>query len=190
MNEPRGPEAYRQQLARAIGSLIWKDPERIIDTVSRFRDSDVVIECRLRGASMEPAIPRGASLRVSLARATPCRIGDVVAFVQDTGICVHRVAYVGRGERASGFILTQGDACFYPDAPVAMRQVVGHVREFRHDERWVATDDGPARGRAQSLVGRTLLKLVAGLLELDARLARGAAAALRLRQERPTVADA
>jgi hypothetical protein len=183
MTEPPAQEADREQLARAVGSLIWKNPERIVETVSRLRDSSIVIECRLRGGSMEPAIPRGAALRISLGRAAPYRIGEVVAFVQGPGICVHRVASLGHGQRARDYIVTQGDACLCPDAPISARHVIGPVTEFRLDGDWVPAGNQASPGRARSFVGRMLLLLVAGLMEINVNLARGTARMLRLRKE-------
>jgi len=190
MTESPAPEADRNQLARAIGSLIWKDPARILDVVSQFRDSGAVIECGLRGGSMEPAIPRGSRLRIQIGRAAPFRVGDVIAFVQESGICVHRVAHLGRGPRSRDHIVTQGDACFNPDAPVGLRQVVGPVIEFRHGERWTTVANPSSAGRAQSLVGRSLLTLIAALTEVDVRLGRCAARFLRIRKEEPAAVEA
>jgi hypothetical protein len=189
VTEPSVHEIDRE-LARAIGSLIWKDPERILDVVSRLRGSDTVIECRLRGASMEPAIPRGATLRVSLGRVAPYRVGEVVAFVQDAGICVHRVAFLGRSQRTKDYILTQGDACSYPDAPISTSRVLGPVTEFRLEGDWVPMGDQDSRARSRSLLGRTLLKLIAGLMQLDIRLGQRVAKFLRIRKETPAAAEA
>ena len=184
MTEPSAREVDREQLARAIGSLIWKNPERILDVVSRLRGSDTVIECRLRGGSMEPAVPRGATLRISLGRVAPYRVGEVVAFVQAASVCVHRVAFLGRSQKARDYIITQGDACFYPDPPISTRLVLGPVTEFRLKGDWVPTGDQASMGRARSFLGRTLLTLIAGLMELDIRLGQRAAKVLRIRKER------
>ena len=190
MTEPSAREFDREQLARAIGSLIWKNPERILDVASRLRGSDTVIECQLRGGSMEPAIPRGATLRISLGRVAPYRVGEVVAFVQDAGICVHRVAFLGRSQRARDYIITQGDACFYPDSPINTSLVLGTATEFRLEGDWIPTTDQASVGRARSFLGRTLLKLIAGLMELDIRLAQSAAKILRIRKESAAAAEA
>ncbi|MGH8640473.1 MAG: hypothetical protein ACRET6_02115, partial [Burkholderiales bacterium] len=146
-------------------------------------DTDVVIECRLRGGSMEPTIPRGAALRISLGRAAPYRVGQIVAFVEGSGICVHRVACLGHGPRARDYLVTQGDACLNPDVPISARQVIGPVTEFRRNEEWVPAGNQAFSGRARSLAGRMLLLLVAGLMEINVNLARGTARILRLRKE-------
>lgn len=189
MTDSTPPGFDRAELARAVGSLLWKDPERILDAVSRLRGSDAVIECGLRGASMEPAIPRGSALRIDLGRPAPYSVGEVVAFVQDSGICVHRVSYLGDGKRRADFLITQGDACFYPDPPVSMRQVLGPVVAYRGRDGWVATGNRFCAGRARSLPGRMLLALVALLMELNVTVARGIARALRFRKEHAMVTD-
>ena len=183
VTEPSAREVDREQLARAVGSLIWKNPERILEVFSRLRGSDTVIECLLRGASMEPAIPRGATVRIKLGRTAPYRVGEVVAFVQDDGICVHRVALLGRGQRARDYLVTQGDACLYPDPPISLPRVLGPVTGFRLDGDWVATTDRASIGRARSFRGRSLLKVVAALMALDIRLAQRVARGLRIRKE-------
>ncbi len=183
MTELPAPESDREQLARAIGSLIWKDPERILDAVSRSRGSDIVIECRLRGGSMEPAIARGSRLRIDAGQAPPYPVGAVVAFVRESDICVHRIAYVGRGRKSSGSIITQGDACLNPDPPMDVSRVIGTVSWMRQGECWSEVAAQAAPGRAQSFLGRSFLKLISTLMEIDMRLARTAAKALRVRKE-------
>jgi len=168
---------------RAIGSLIWKDPDRILDMVSRFRDSGAVIECRLRGGSMGAAVPRGSMLRISLAGAGPYRIGQVVAFADYSGICVHRVVYLGRGSSVRDYIITQGDACFYPDPPVKCERVLGAVTAFRQGDDWMSISVPPLPDRAHSPLGKALLSLIGGLLEMNVRVAQVAAKCLRIRKE-------
>lgn len=189
MSDSTPPGFGRADLARAIGSLLWKNPERLLDAVSRLRGSDAVIECGLRGASMEPAIPRGSALRIDLGRPAPYRIGEVVAFVQDSGICVHRVAYLGRGKRRADFLVTQGDGCFYPDPPINLRQVLGPVTAYRVENGWIPSSGQGSAGRARSLTGRILLALVARLMELNVTVAQAIARALRLRKERAMATD-
>jgi len=132
---------------------------------------------------MESAIPRDSTLRISLGMSGPYRIGEVIAFVKDSGICVHRVAYLGHGRSARDYIVTQGDACFYPDPPLHKRCVLGPVTEFHSKDRWFPTGLEPTRNRAQSPLGRTLLKLISWLMELNVRAACLAAKLMRVRKE-------
>ena len=138
---------------------------------------------------MEPAIPRGSALRIDLSRERPWRTGEIVAFVRDSGICVHRIAYCGRGRRCADFIITQGDGCFYPDEPVNLGRVLGAVMAYRSQDEWIAAGDRASADRALSSPGRILLRLVAGLMEVDVAAARLAARALRLRSERAMAED-
>jgi hypothetical protein len=165
----------REQRLRAIGALIWSDPGRIMENAARLRGTDAVIEMQLRGGSMGAAIPAGSTLRIALGRTGPCRIGEVVAFVRRSDVCVHRVAYLGRGARAHEYLVTQGDGCYYPDPPIRASEVLGPVVEFRHDGVWRRTGEQPSPDRAQSAIGRGLLCLVANLMEYSVPLARAAA---------------
>jgi len=183
MSAPSAPQADPGELQRAVGALIWKDPGRILDAVSRLRGTAAAIECTLRGASMGAAIPAGARLRIDLGRGAPYRVGEVVAFVRGSGICVHRVAYLGQGPRASDQLVTQGDACFYPDAPVAARCVLGPVTELDDGAGWRPVAGPSSRDRSQSAIGRALLGALSALTELNVPLARCAARVLRLRKE-------
>jgi hypothetical protein len=179
------PEASREQLAQAIGSLIWKDPSRILDAIASARGAVAVLECRLRGASMGHAIPAGSRLRIDLATAGGLKAGDLVAFVRDDGICVHRIVYLGRRDAARDFVITQGDACFYPDPPVRLAQVIGPVTEFRNGLEWTRVGTQAEGERAGTRLGRTLLCIVASLTEIHVPIAGLFARMLRLRTERP-----
>lgn len=176
--------AGASELARAIGSLIWKDPRRILENVAMLRGSGAVIECNLRGASMGTAIPAGSTVRVRLDAARPYGVGEVVAFVVHDGLCVHRIAYLGKGARARAYLVTQGDACFYPDAPIEPRHILGPVLEFQSGGGWLAVSGTLTQDRAASFWGRSLLQMMSRLLEIDVRLATYAARILRLRKER------
>lgn len=183
MTEPSAPQPDREQLARAIGSLLWKDPERIRYAASKLRGTNAVIECRLRGGSMGRAIPAGAALRIDLGHAGPYRVGDVVAFVQAAGVCVHRVAYRGSNPRTADLMITQGDACHYPDPPISGSDVLGLVTAYRVNEDWQPATTVPAPDRATSPVGKALLRWISRLMELHPRLAQWAARMLRIRKE-------
>jgi hypothetical protein len=183
MSAPRAPQADLAELHRAVGALLWKDPERVLETVARLRGTGAVLECTLRGASMGAAIPKGARLRIELGRGAPYRVGEVVAFVRDPGICVHRVACLGQGARVKDHLVTQGDACFYPDEPVAARRVLGRVTQYRAGEGWKPVAGPSPSERSQSALGRALLRAVSLLMETSVPLARGAARLLRLRKE-------
>lgn len=169
---------------RAIGALIWKDPGRILETAAKLRGTDATLECRLRGGSMGAAIPAGSTLRIDVGRTAPARVGEVVAFLRDEGLCVHRVAH-----RSGDLLVTQGDACFYPDEPIREARVLGPVTAFLDGGEWKPVGDAGAGERARSMMGRALLALVAALARMGVRPARLAARALRMRKEGPANAE-
>lgn len=177
------------ELARAIGSLIWKDPRRILESVALLRGSGAVLECMLRGASMGKAIPAGSAVRIRVEAPRPYRIGEIVAFVVHDGLCVHRIAYRAGATRAQGYAITQGDACFNPDPPIELAHIVGTVVEFRLGEVWNPAPSLALGDRARGWFGRLQLALVAALLEIDVRLATGAAKLLRLRKESAAIIE-
>jgi len=163
--------------ARAIGALIWKDPERFLATAAQLRGTDAVLELRLRGGSMAPAIPAGSMLRIAVGRGGPFAAGEVVAFARADEVCVHRVAW-----RSGELLVTQGDACRVPDEPIDASRVLGAVTDFMDASAWraVATT-APREARSRTAAGRGLLRLVVLLAKMDVRLARFAARALQPR---------
>ena len=163
---------YSIDRVRAIGALIWKDPERILASASRLRGFDQEVEIRLRGSSMGAAIPQDSLLRIRFGTTAPVQIGEVVAFVANAKVFVHRVVYRGRGTRAKDYIVTQGDACLCPDPPMNSDRVLGTVTECFHKERWAPPGLPISKIRADSVVSRTLQRVVAWVMELDIRLAQ------------------
>lgn len=167
----------RGSSAGAIGALIWKDPERILAMAAQLRGSGAALECRLRGASMAPAIPPGASIRIAVDEGAG--VGDVVAFVRPDGLCVHRVAWLHGAQR-----ITQGDACYLPDLPIDASRVVGRVSAWREAAgEWQPVGTLRRDDRAGSAPGRALRAVVAASTSLDPRLGRGVASLLRVFRE-------
>jgi len=183
MPAPAAPEAERNLLASAVGSLIWKDPNRILDNVAQLRGTGAVIECKLRGGSMGTAIPAGSAIRIRLEAARPYRVGEIVAFVVHDGLCVHRIACLGAGARAGRYVVTQGDACQNPDSPIEVSHILGPAIEYKSGKDWLPPVERSSGSRAASFWGRGLLRVVAWLLQMDVRVATLAARVLRLRKE-------
>jgi hypothetical protein len=77
------------------------------------------VSARFTGRSMEPTIPSGSEVR--LACGAPPGVGDVVAFIRDGHIVLHRVEALSPAGR---WILTRGDACLLPDPPLTDRALV------------------------------------------------------------------
>ncbi len=174
-----GDGGSRSAIARLIGS----DPQRILTIAARFRGAGKTLECRLRGGSMEPAIPREARLSILLGPTTPYEVGDVVAVVDGSRICVHRVVYLGSGGR-HGYVITQGDACYYPDPPTKTEYILGRVTAYEQAESWREPGASRSSDRARSKTGSTLLFLVAALLKIHVGIARFCVRVLRVRRDR------
>jgi len=67
------------------------------------------VELPLLTGSMVPAIPVGASLRITMSPTAPCRVGDVIVFLQDNRLIAHRILLVLRAGPWS-WLLEKGDA--------------------------------------------------------------------------------
>jgi len=89
----------------------------------------------VRGTSMLPALWPGEKVWVERAIVEDLRNGDVVVFVRDRELVVHRV--VAAGETTAGpTLITRGDAQPQDDVPVLPSDVLGVVRfvcRFRAD---------------------------------------------------------
>lgn len=152
-----------------LGAFIWRDRERVRAAVDRHSPpdgEDSAVECRIRGASMETAIPRGSRIRITF-NGAPHRVGDIVAFMIGERIVVHRVVH-----RARRRLLTRGDAMLLPDPPIDAAAVLGAVDAIDSGSGWrqpAAPTLPPRRDRLLALV---MLVACTLLLRLDADLAR------------------
>jgi len=80
---------------------------------------------------MLPAIGSGDSISVHLVDLADVQPGEVVAFVRDRHIVVHR--FVRRTLGVDGVrIVTRGDACFHNDLPVSRDEFLGVVARVAH----------------------------------------------------------
>jgi len=103
--------------------------------------------CRFGGTSMRPAIAPQAEVRL-LCGTPSVERGDVVAFLDEGRVMVHRVVAALPG----GGLLTRGDARLLPDRPLqGGGQVMGRVEAVHVGEAFAAVP--PLRGSlAQALV--------------------------------------
>lgn len=140
--------------------------------------------CRFGGTSMSPAIAHQAEVRLLCGAPSVAR-GDVVAFLDEGRVIVHRVVAALPG----GGLLTRGDARLLPDRPLQdAGQVMGRVEAVRHGEHFVEVPT--VRGSiAQALVLWALVRALrlspaagARLIDLLLRVRRrGQGLAARLR---------
>lgn len=112
---------------------------------------DIPIQICLAGESMRPLIRKGKDPVTILPLHRPPKRGDVVLFADDRGrYVVHRVWKVG-----AGVVITLGDHCDAPDAPMPPEQIWGLVTEVRRNGRRIPLDNGAAR-----LLGRLWMDLL------------------------------
>lgn len=106
--------------------------DAVVEVLQR---AGTTLEADVRGQSMTGTLNGGARIRIVFTAGSQVERGDVVAFRAAAGVTVHRVVSTGVG-RAAGFLLTRGDGALLTDPPVALRQVLGVVREWRDAGEW------------------------------------------------------
>lgn len=126
------------------------------------------VVCRFAGASMSPALPPGAEVRLDCGAAGGA--GDIIAFLERGHVVVHRVVALSS---ARGWILTRGDARLLPDAPIRRAEdVIGRVTAVREGEAFVPPAPPRAGSLQRAVLGPLLLALRvharAGLALVDA----------------------
>ena len=146
--------------------------------------------CRFGGTSMRPAIAPGAEVRLLCGEGAAAP-GDVVAFVDEGRVIVHRVVAALPG----GALVTRGDARLLPDRLLrGAGQVLGRVVAVRRGDAFAEVP--AARGSsAQALVLWPLVQAVRmspsagaaviGLLLRARRRAQGLLARIRARDPSP-----
>lgn len=94
---------------------------------------------RVRGISMTPAVPDGATVRLEPLGKQPVRVGEVVMTRTPRGLLCHRVL---SGSPAGG-AETWGDVCHAPDEAVPAEAVLGRVVAVARDGKWQALAPKP-----------------------------------------------
>jgi hypothetical protein len=137
----------------------------LLAVTSLWKRTGRTVEARFTGASMEPAIPSGARLRLTCG--TPVAPGDVAAFVHDGHLLVHRVLDVAPPQ-----MLTRGDALVVPDPPIPLENVFARVEAIEDGGEWRAP------GRHRDSAAQRVVRLLCAF-DLSAAWARAAVATLR-----------
>jgi len=121
---------------RALSGFLFERAHLLLPLAAQLGPSTPDFESAVHGSSMAPAIPPGARIRVRVSGQRPSQVGDVVFYLADDGYTVHRVVYRMRRKSSAEYLLTEGDARFAPDPPVATRQVLGTVVAVEVDGDW------------------------------------------------------
>lgn len=176
---PAQIEAADDRRLLAAGSLFRHDAERILGVASRLREARCVIESKVQGGCMGGSIPAGSLIRIDLAGRQEYRVGQVIAFLPETTIVVHRVVRRGGRGRAKSYLITRGDMALLPDPPVCLRRVLGPVVGCQLEGRWASPGTPPPRPPSRRFLSFVLLTLVHWSLRVNVRLAQWLAIRLR-----------
>jgi signal peptidase I len=114
------------------------------------------VRLRVLGTSMVPAMLPGDLVSIRSASVDEISVGQVVLFLQNGRLFVHRV--VGRnrvspaGDPEEHYLITRGDRLRHDDPPVFSREVLGRVVSIERDHRHI----GFAPHGSNSLIARLL----------------------------------
>jgi hypothetical protein len=110
------------------------------------------VAARFTGRSMEPTIPSGAEVRLQCGG--EAAVGDVLAFVRDGHLVLHRVEGLSATD---GWVLTRGDAFVWPDPPLMPgERRLGRVVAVDRGDGFAPPGPAPS-GSARGLARRACL---------------------------------
>ena len=152
------------------------------------------VTARFSGSSMQPTIPPGVEVIVRCGAAAGRN--DIVAFIQDDRLVVHRVVTLSEDQ---GWILTRGDAWAIPDPPITDRAcILGVVIRVRRHDGFVDPEEAPkSPGRRLGLAvcltalrigpaaGRRFIRALTLLHRWLVGVPRGYAGGIKRRLSRP-----
>jgi hypothetical protein len=166
-----------------VGALIWSDQARVHAAANLRREDGgaVVVECALRGGSMAAAIPAGSRIRICC-EPGPFRIGDVVAFLSEGSMVVHRVVH--RSRSVPAWLVMRGDAMILWDPPIIEAAALGRVIAFDAGSGWKEVGPPSWRPRRERLLAFVVLFAGALLLRFSADSVRRLGGWLRLTDRR------
>ena len=159
----------RLDLIDAVGNLLQADPARIVALASILRAPNRSIESTVEGMSMGQGLPPGSRIRIELIERARYDTGEVVAYLFDGQVIVHRVVHRGRIGVAAGHVLTRGDATLVPDPPVGRDRILGPVKGVWREGRWMELSGPPRRSLRARAASSLLLIAAMGALYLSPR---------------------
>lgn len=150
-----------------------EDPGEVAGLLGLLRRRGAAVECEVRGSSMEPAVPDGATVRIRLDGAAAAPVGAVLAILLDGTLSVHRLLARGRGRAARGWAVTHGDANTFCDPPLLAGAVLGVVTAVRlpGSGEWRPPQPAPRPPLLRRLAGDAVRWTVCAALEVSPRLA-------------------
>lgn len=138
--------------------------EALAAVTSLWRKTGRELRARFAGSSMEPALSPGSE--VLLRCGEPGTPGDVIAFVADGRLVVHRVVARARDGR---WTLTRGDARVLPDVPILdADDILGRVAGV-----WREGSLHDVAPRSDSPLRRLVLRVACAAMGVDRRAGMG-----------------
>jgi hypothetical protein len=158
----------KQEIERllAVGSILRNDAKRIFALISEHRDELETIEITIHGGSMSPAIPKNSAIRIQLDYKGVHSPGQIIAFLQDQKIMVHRIHH-----RVRGYFLTRGDAMTAPDPPVRSEMILGPVIAFQKNGHWLTPGNINPLGPVRTFAAKLRLGFLAIVLQVNVKAA-------------------
>ncbi|GAB3778007.1 hypothetical protein GCM10028796_57830 [Ramlibacter monticola] len=147
------------EVVAAIGQLLRGDPQRTLVVADSLRGPDRYIESTVSGFSMGPDLPPGSRIRIALLPPSGHAAGQIVAYLANDQVIVHRVLHCGRAGPARKHLIARGDATLVPDPPVELTHVLGPVTGVWSAGGWKP----PADPRPRSARARLVRALLAAL---------------------------
>jgi hypothetical protein len=148
--------------------------ERLLAISSLLKPGTLEIETQVCGRSMGSVLPDGSQIRIRLGCRGNFVPGQVVTYVSQDRLVVHRVVQEA-DSRERHYVITRGDASLCCDAPVPSECVVGIVTELCKDGSWRPVESAGSRGRSSALIASAFTGIVLVLLGLHPRLSCWAA---------------
>jgi hypothetical protein len=137
---------------------------------SLWRKTGRELRARFGGSSMEPALPPGAELLLRCGEIGA--VGDVIAFLAEGRLVVHRVVARARDD---AWTLTCGDARVLPDAPIRDAEaILGRVVGV-----WRGESLGDVPAAPDSLPRRCVVGFFSAVVQASPRAGAAALRSLR-----------
>jgi hypothetical protein len=147
----------------AAAAFLRDHPDRIRSVASGLKDSERSLDSVVSGSSMGRQLPDGAPIRIQLCRRESYQPGEIVAYLTDRHVAVHRVQTFHQRGRRRGILITRGDAHLFPDLPIHVSCVLGRVVAVRTERGWEPPAAPPRRAFAQRALARSWLAIASAL---------------------------
>jgi hypothetical protein len=144
--------------------------ERLLALSSFLKDGTTEFGSSVRGRSMGKALPDGSRIHVRLVPQHDLRVGQVVAYVAEDRMVVHRVVWLATWHQDQ-YLITRGDATVVCDRPVLALSVVGVVTDRCTTDVWEPVGAPPVRGFFMNRTASAISAILGGLVQLSPHLA-------------------